>query len=466
MEVDNNKTYRYRLSYYFNVYQNMNYVRFIEFLKKSVDEDLDSTILLTIQLRDCRGGKGQRQLFRWALQWLFLNYPEKIERILRLIPDFGRWDDLYVLFPNSTVIERSDNYLSDVNDHKRLNKLQQKVVNIITSQLKKDYDNLQNGKNISKCGKWAVSENSSLDRKYNIVDSTCRIWGISKKRYRQTLSSLRKKLHIPERYLCQGDGMLKYDEIPSGAIQKYYKTFLKRDSKRFRKHIQNYQKNKIYNIENILPYKIIEKYNVPGNNEIGNKEDGDVEEKWSEYFVTFPYRNEWDDVFFVMDVSGSMYTTGSNKNIDKIPINVGLSLGLLTQDKIFNLSEHPEKVELKKETLLKYIQKVVHMNYSNDVDLDKMIANLKIKKNQKLFIVTDQNLIVNTYPFNITIWNVSDPFIKVKKIKDVLYLNGFSKCVYNHVLQNPFFDPSEIVDNIVNDVKYKKILEKIKTVNK
>ena len=146
MEVDNDKTYKYRLSYYFNVYQSMNYVRFIEFLKKSVDEDLDSTILLTIQLRDCRGGKGERKLFRWALQWLFLNYPEKIEKILRLIPDFGRWDDLYVLFPNSTVIERSDNYLSDVNEHNRLNKLQQKVVNIITSQLKKDYDNLQNGK--------------------------------------------------------------------------------------------------------------------------------------------------------------------------------------------------------------------------------------------------------------------------------------------------------------------------------
>ena len=57
MEVDNNKNYRYRLSYYFNVYQNMNYVRFIEFLKKSAYEDLDSTILLTVQLRDCRGGK-------------------------------------------------------------------------------------------------------------------------------------------------------------------------------------------------------------------------------------------------------------------------------------------------------------------------------------------------------------------------------------------------------------------------
>ena len=351
MEVDNNKNYRYRLSYYFNVYQNMNYVRFIEFLKKSAYEDLDSTILLTVQLRDCRGGKGERKLFKWALQWLFLNYPEKIEKILRLISNFGRWDDLYILFPNSTVIERSDNYLSEVKDIKRLDKLQKKVISIITSQLKKDYDNLQNGKSISNCGKWAISENSSLDRKYNIVDTTCRIWGISKKKYRQTLSSLRKQLHIPERHLCQGDGMLKYEEIPCGAIKKYYKTFLKRDPKRFRKHIQNYQKNKIYNLENILPYKIIEKYNVPGNNEIGGKENGDIEEEWSEYFITFPYRNEWDNVVFIMDVSGSMYTTGNNKNIDKIPINVGLSLGLLTQDKIFNLSEHPEKVELKKETL-------------------------------------------------------------------------------------------------------------------
>ena len=96
---EKNKNYKYRLSYYFNVYTQMNYVSFIELLKKSVNEDLDSTIILTFQLRDCRGGKGERKLFKWALQWLFLNHPQKIVKILRLIPYYGRWDDLYILFP-------------------------------------------------------------------------------------------------------------------------------------------------------------------------------------------------------------------------------------------------------------------------------------------------------------------------------------------------------------------------------
>ena len=72
------------------------------------------------------GGKGKRKIISMGPTVAFLNYPEKIEKILRLIPEFGRWDDLYILFPNSTVIERSDNYLSEVNDHKKLNKLQQK----------------------------------------------------------------------------------------------------------------------------------------------------------------------------------------------------------------------------------------------------------------------------------------------------------------------------------------------------
>jgi len=454
--------YKNRLSYYFNTHTGMNYVRFIETLKKSVEEDLDSTIVLTFQLRDCRGGKGERNLFRWALQWLFLNYPEKIEKILRLVPEYGRWDDLYILFPNLTVIERSDNYLTEEVNYKIVSKIQQKVINIFISQLKKDYDNLSNGKNVSKCGKWAVSENTSQDIKYNIVDTTCNKWGISKKRYRQILSSLRKKLHIPERYLCQGDGMLKYSEISSGAIRKYYQTFLKRDPKRFRQHILDYQKHKICNIENMLPYKIIEQYNQPGNHEIPRKENGDVEEKWSEYFISFPYRNEWEDVIFIMDVSGSMYTCKNNKDIDKIPINVGLSLGLLTQNKIYNLMEIPESINLKKQTLLQYIKQVVEMSYENEVNIDKMLNNLTLKKDQRIFIVTDQKLKIKHENHSITIWNISEPSIKVKRNNNILYINGFSKCIYNHVLQNPFFDPSEIVDNIVKDTKYKKILEKIK----
>ena len=87
--------------------------------------------------------------------------------------------------------------------------------------------------------------------------------------------------------------MLKYDEVPSGAIRKYYQHFLKEDEKKFKKYLQQYQKNKIYNIQDIYPYKIIEQYNLPGNNQITEKEDGDIEEKWSEYFISFPYRNEW-----------------------------------------------------------------------------------------------------------------------------------------------------------------------------
>ena len=46
-------------------------------------------------LRDCRGGNGERKIFRVCFKWLAENKPEIARATIKFIPEFGRYDDLY-----------------------------------------------------------------------------------------------------------------------------------------------------------------------------------------------------------------------------------------------------------------------------------------------------------------------------------------------------------------------------------
>lgn len=49
-------------------------------------------------LRDIRGGVGERETFRIILKEQARRFPNSIRNNIHLIPEFGRWDDLFVLF--------------------------------------------------------------------------------------------------------------------------------------------------------------------------------------------------------------------------------------------------------------------------------------------------------------------------------------------------------------------------------
>ena len=48
-------------------------------------------------LRDVRGGQGERRFFRLCINDLAKSNPEAVKRNLELIPEYGRYDDLYCL---------------------------------------------------------------------------------------------------------------------------------------------------------------------------------------------------------------------------------------------------------------------------------------------------------------------------------------------------------------------------------
>lgn len=48
--------------------------------------------------RDIRGGAGEREVFRIILKYMAINHPDVVIKNIENIPEFGRYDDLFVLF--------------------------------------------------------------------------------------------------------------------------------------------------------------------------------------------------------------------------------------------------------------------------------------------------------------------------------------------------------------------------------
>lgn len=63
---------------------------------KAFEENPTYTMKCLFYLRDIRGGQGERRFFRTACKWLADNKTEVMRRNLKYVPEYGRWDDLYV----------------------------------------------------------------------------------------------------------------------------------------------------------------------------------------------------------------------------------------------------------------------------------------------------------------------------------------------------------------------------------
>ena len=65
--------------------------------KNALEEDETLALKCLFYLRDCRGGQGERRFFRVCYKWLANKMPEIAKRNLNLLPEYGRYDDLYCL---------------------------------------------------------------------------------------------------------------------------------------------------------------------------------------------------------------------------------------------------------------------------------------------------------------------------------------------------------------------------------
>ena len=80
-----------RLSLFFKSVRGLNAPRQYQYMVDASQESVTDAYLLAFHTRDCRGGKGERELGRRCLVWLFINYPRLFAKVAKLLPEYGRW---------------------------------------------------------------------------------------------------------------------------------------------------------------------------------------------------------------------------------------------------------------------------------------------------------------------------------------------------------------------------------------
>jgi len=319
-----------RMSLFFKSVRGLNAPRQYQYMEEACRESPEDAFLLAFHIRDCRGGKGEREIGRRSLIWLFINRPELFERVMSLIPEYGRWDDVLQFFPG--VLDLSDikhvraNYVSTVKDSKRLEQLhtlQRQMVNLFARQLHQDRKNMDQGRPCSLAAKWAPTEGDSLDRRSGVFTTLAVQMKISQRTLRKHyLTPLRAYLNVVERYMCnkQWDA-INYSKVPSCAMKRLKKSFEKHDEKRFQEWRTALKKGdptvaKV-NAKQLQPHELVREMRTTG------RADEVCEAQWNVLEAECIKNGALDNDVVVVDTSSSMHSP------NYLPFDVACAMGLL-----------------------------------------------------------------------------------------------------------------------------------------
>lgn len=319
-----------RVSLFFKSVRGLNAPQQYQYMVESSQESTVDAFLLSFHIRDCRGGKGEREIGRRCLIWLFINYPHKFAKVIKLLPEYGRWDDLLQFFPG--VLDLSDinhvrsNYVSNVPHEKRLEVLrtvQEQIVDLLGNKLKEDLKLMMAGKPCSLAAKWAPTEKDSLDRKFGVFKTLASSMGITPRNLRKTyLTPLRAYLKIVERYMCDREwGEIDYSAVPSCAMKRLKKAFEKHDETRFsewRNALKNGDPNVAkVNAKQLFPHELVREMRRT------NHADEVCSAQWKVMEDECKKNGSLDNDLVIVDTSASMHSH------DYLPLDVACAMGLL-----------------------------------------------------------------------------------------------------------------------------------------
>lgn len=342
---------------------------------RAFTEDKDIAMKLLFFARDIRGGLGERKVFRVILKWLAQNEPNTVRKNLPYIAEYGRYDDLLVLF--GTPVE-------------------QDMLTLIREQLHKDMDALNNNEEVSLLGKWLPSVNASNAETVKTAKKIARSLGMDDKTYRQTLTRLRGQIRIIENNLREKDYTFDYEKQPSKAMFKYRNAFARNDAERYQAFLNRVSAGGAkLNTDTLMPYEIITPF---FNRNVSDAERKAINTTW---YSQKDFGGD-ENVLVVVDGSGSMYGWG-----EPMPATVALSLGIYFAERntgafknhFITFSENPQLVEIKGADILDKVRYCHNYNEVANTNIQKVFELIlnAAKKNRvpqeelpkKLYIVSD-----------------------------------------------------------------------------
>jgi len=235
---------------------------------------------------DVREGIGERRLFRICFFYLAQNHREIAEAVIKLVPEYSRWDNLFCLL---------DTDLAD------------SVIKLIKEQLEEDTRNMAENKSVSLLAKWLPSVNASSKETKRLARILISKFGITEKQYRKTLSGLRAYLKIVEVYMSRKAWQeIDYAAVPSRANLIYNNAFLRNDEERRKAYLESLQKGETkINAGVLFPHDIVNKYceTTGWIRRLKKADDTTLEELWK---ALPDYVEGAGNTICVADGSGSM----------------------------------------------------------------------------------------------------------------------------------------------------------------
>lgn len=289
---------------------------------RAFNEDNLSAMVWLFYARDIRGGLGERRLFRTILSNLDQRF---VVPIISLIPEYGRYDDMWCLLDNNSTANV--------------------VYRIVREQLSQDLRDMKDGKPISLLAKWLPSINTSSAKTKEYGKKLCKALRMSEREYRKTLSKLRKYLDVVEVKMSANNwSEINYETVPSRANLIYENAFLRNDEKRRREYLLALKEGKVrINSSVLFPHDIVNKYKRE------EEKNPTLEALWKSLPNTV---NDCDSTIVVADGSGSM-TSRIDPSSSTTALDVANALAIyfserLTgqfKNKYITFSERPQFVD-------------------------------------------------------------------------------------------------------------------------
>lgn len=300
--------------------------------KKAFCEDKVLAMKWLFYARDVCQGLGERRLFRVVLADLVNSNPEMVIPVINLIPEYGRYDDLWCLLDNP--------------------KSAKVVCQIVDKQLAQDWANMSANKSISLLAKWMPSINASCEETKRRATQLRKALHMSERTYRKALSKLRKYLDVVEVKMSEQNwSEINYESVPSRANLIYNSAFLRNDEERRREYLGKLEKGEAkINASTLFPHDIVNKYT--GGGHCRGSKDATIEALWKALPDTV---KGCGNTIVVADGSGSMTSRVDPKSrVSALDVANALAIYFAEhssgqfKDKYITFSERPQFVDFSK----------------------------------------------------------------------------------------------------------------------
>jgi len=315
--------------------------------------------VLSLQTRDCRGGKGERDLFYHMLELISAHLGTATTMVLLpLVPTYGYYKDLLTLAVNENLPATVKNTCLS---------LYVEALKADELELAKATEEKRTPK-LTLAGKYAPREGGAFDKKHGLAtEMALKLNGAINKpaalrKYRKLVSALNAALNTPEVYMAAWRfAEIKFASVASLCLQRHRKAFLNEalkgkvsaafeltgnrkpddaDRVAARAHLREAMASKGVKGKQLMPHEVVQKLM---HSEYGRRSSLSTAEKdlmcaqWAALRkgvqealesltalkAALPKRVDLGKLVALVDVSGSMHGT---------PMEVAIALGLLVSE--------------------------------------------------------------------------------------------------------------------------------------